>query len=327
MLYNGYPGHTNTWYRFATAVAQHVGSMEPAQFPQVYAWGPLTVHVLNPVSGLNDPDQNEVSVVLLVADGNVKYMLTGDLPTSVEPTVVARGTPVAADILKVAHHGSRYSTGQTFLAAVQPKEAVILVGADNPYGHPHPDTLARLRDAGARIWRTDKDGTIVITSDGASYRVPTGGTYIRLHFYFPLVLRSIPPTPTPKPTPTPRPTPTPTKTPTPTPQPVPSGQVRITYIFYDGAGRREPDEYVEIQNKDTQPINLYRWTLRDEANHVFTFPAFVMQPGQKCRVYTNETHPEWCGFNYGSGSAIWNNSGDCAYLRDRAGSLVDRYCY
>jgi hypothetical protein len=52
-----------------------------------------------------------------------------------------------------------------------------------------------------------------------------------------------------------------------------------------------------------------------------------MQPGQVCRVYTNEFHPEWCGFNYGRGSAIWNNSGDCAYLRDGQGNPIHEYCY
>jgi hypothetical protein len=92
-------------------------------------------------------------------------------------------------------------------------------------------------------------------------------------------------------------------------------------------GRQEPDEYVEIRNDDARAIQLSRWTLRDEANHVFTFPGFVTQPGQVCRVYTNEYHPEWCGFSYGSGSAIWNNSGNCAYLRDSTSVLIDTYCY
>jgi len=98
-------------------------------------------------------------------------------------------------------------------------------------------------------------------------------------------------------------------------------------IFYDGAGSQEPDEHVDIRNADTQPIQLNGWTLRDEANHVFAFPRFVMQPGQVCRVYTNEDHPEWYGFNYGSGLAIWDNGGDCAYLWDSAGTPIDTYCY
>jgi hypothetical protein len=92
-------------------------------------------------------------------------------------------------------------------------------------------------------------------------------------------------------------------------------------------GRQEPDEYVEIRNDDTRAIQLSGWTLRDEANHVFTFPNYLMQPGQMCRIYTNEYHAEWCGFSYGSGSAIWNNSGDCAYLRNSVGTLIDDYCY
>ena len=87
------------------------------------------------------------------------------------------------------------------------------------------------------------------------------------------------------------------------------------------------EEYVEIRNDDIKDIQLQNWTLRDESNHVFTFPPFVMQPDQVCRVYTNENHPEWCSFNYGSGSAIWNNSGDCGYLKDSSNALVDQYCY
>ena len=86
-------------------------------------------------------------------------------------------------------------------------------------------------------------------------------------------------------------------------------------------------KYVEIRNADTVAIQLANWTLSDAANHVFTFPSFQIQPNQTCRVYTNENHPEWCGFNYGSGSAIWNNTGDTATLRDGEGAVVDVYTY
>jgi hypothetical protein len=139
-------------------------------------------------------------------------------------------------------------------------------------------------------------------------------------------------TPTPKPTLTPTltPTPKPTLTPTltPTPQPHNTGNIQITSIFYDGVkGPEEPDEYVEIQNKEGFPIQLNNWTLRDVQNHVFTFPSFVIQPGQVCRIYTNEQHPEWCGFNYHNSVAIWNNGGDCGYLWDLNGTHIDDYCY
>ena len=56
-------------------------------------------------------------------------------------------------------------------------------------------------------------------------------------------------------------------------------------------------------------------------------PAHIMNPGDTCRVYTNEDHPEYCGFNYGRGSAIWTNTGDCAFLKDGLEVLKDQYCY
>jgi len=147
--------------------------------------------------------------------------------------------------------------------------------------------------------------------------------------YLPLVLRpEASPTPTATPTlpPGPVPSSTPTSTPTSTTSPG-GGEVVIDDIFYDGSGSAEPDEYVVIRNTGAQSVDLDGWTLQDAASHVFTFPAFTMAPGQVCRVYTNEDHPEWCGFSYGSGSAIWNNGSDCATLQDGVGTMVDTYCY
>jgi hypothetical protein len=104
--------------------------------------------------------------------------------------------------------------------------------------------------------------------------------------------------------------------------------VKITNIYYDGAGNNEPDEYVEIRNNGSQAVDLTGWTLRDKANHVFTFPSFNFEPGQTCRIYTDEDHPESCGFSFHfKSSAIWNNGGDCAYLRDGTGAEKDQFCY
>jgi competence protein ComEC len=191
VLYNGYPGNTATWADFATAVANEGLTLTPAQYPAVYTWGAMTVHVLNPEAGLSSPEQNNASVVLLVQHGSVDFLFTGDIDSTQETTVVARGTPVAAEILKVAHHGSAYSSSDSFLAAVDPNEAVISVGS-NPYGHPANETLSRLTAAGARIWRTDQSGTIVITSNGITYTVPLTMTEA---VYLPLVLKQIPTTP------------------------------------------------------------------------------------------------------------------------------------
>ncbi|WP_376790414.1 lamin tail domain-containing protein [Thermoflexus sp.] len=122
-----------------------------------------------------------------------------------------------------------------------------------------------------------------------------------------------------------------TAAPTPTPQAPPAvgGQVIIVTIYYDGQkGRNEPDEYAVIRNVGSAPVNLRGWRLNaGSPGQDFVFPDFVIQPGQECRVYTNEIHPEWCGFSFGSGKALWNNKGDCGYLYDADGQLVSRYCY
>lgn len=360
VYYNGYSGDTATWYTFETAVAVEGDTLTPLQFPAELNWGSTTAYILNPIPGQTNPDSNDVCVVFRLDYGNTRFLFTGDIDSNIEATIIARATPIAAQILKVSHHGSAYSTSNEFLAAAQPQDAIISVGP-NSYGHPSPDTIARLQAAGANIYRTDELGTILVYSDGVTYsvNVPLATGAPGSPIYLPFIIYQFVPTPTPTQTPTPTPTievptntpepstaiptqtttptstptstsqaaPTSTFTPTPTSGPVNSGNVDITTIFYDGTGSQEPDEYVQIVNNDTRSIQLQNWTLRDDGNHVYTFPSYVMQPGQTCRVYTNQNHPEYCGFNYGSGSAIWNNSGDCAYLRDAASNQIDQYCY
>lgn len=339
VYYNGYPGDTLTWYTLETAVANEGLSFQPVQRSQSYTWGNFDIQILNPPGGLTNPDQNDVSIVLLASDGNIDYLYTADIDSSIEADLVSLGTPIASEVLKVAHHGSSYSTSPLFVSAVMPSEAVISVGA-NSYGHPSLEVIDRLIASGARVWRTDVDGTIVIESDGIQYQV-LNVTQDSFVVFLPVIRHNEPPpTPTPSPTstqtaiPTTIITETPTATATtlpptitPTIGPVITGNVQITGIFYDGSGTTEPDEYVQIRNDDSRSIQLQSWTLRDIANHVYTFPAFVISPGQSCRIYTNQVHPEWCSFSYGSGSAIWNNTGDCAYLRNSSGSEIDSFCY
>ena len=114
----------------------------------------------------------------------------------------------------------------------------------------------------------------------------------------------------------------------PTPPP-PSGNVQIIDIYYDGAEpTHEGDECAVIQNVGDSPVDIGGWRLNaGDVGQDFYFPAFTMQPNQVCRVYTDEYHPEWCGFNFGSDSALWANAGDCGYLYNSSGVLVSRYCY
>jgi len=105
--------------------------------------------------------------------------------------------------------------------------------------------------------------------------------------------------------------------------------VQITDIFFDGLVHlSESDEYAEMTNHGSGPVNLIGWRLNaGSPGQDFNFPNFVIDPGQSCRVYTDEIHPETCGFSFASGVALWLNSGDCGYLYNQAGDLVSSYCY
>jgi len=113
-------------------------------------------------------DINNNSVVLRVEFGKVALLLTGDAQSEAEARLLSHGgADLRADILKVGHHGSAYSSTPAFLAAVQPKIAIISCGLHNVFGHPSPRTLAALHAAGATIYRTDLDGGITLDATGA----------------------------------------------------------------------------------------------------------------------------------------------------------------
>lgn len=110
---------------------------------------------------------NDTSIVAKLSSGQIDILFTGDIEAKTEQELVGRGLDLKSEILKVAHHGSKTSTIPEFIAAVSPEIAVISVGKDNPYGHPHSQTLENLR--GIKILRTDIDGDIKIKSDGEGY--------------------------------------------------------------------------------------------------------------------------------------------------------------
>ena len=115
--------------------------------------------------------------------------------------------------------------------------------------------------------------------------------------------------------------------PTHTPASVPN--IQITFILFDGAVPQvESDEFAQITNQGSLAVNLQGWRLNAGApEQDFYFPNFQLDPGLSCRIYTNEIHPEYCGFSFERGDAIWKNTGDCGYLYGRAGAQVSKYCY
>lgn len=123
-------------------------------------------------------DVNANSVVARLTFGGVSILFAGDAESPTEAWLLASGEDLRADVLKVAHHGSRYASGMRFLRAVQPRAAVISAGARNEYGHPAAMTLQRLSRVGAAVYRTDQDGDVTVETDGTSFRVRTVRTVL-----------------------------------------------------------------------------------------------------------------------------------------------------
>ena len=129
-----------------------------------FSLGSAAVQVLAPQKAYEEP--NDTSIVLKISYGEISFLFTGDAERTAEDDILDVGYDLSATVLKVGHHGSDTSTSYPFLREIMPEYAVISVGADNPYGHPTEATLSRLRDAGAAVYRTDLQGTIICTSDG-----------------------------------------------------------------------------------------------------------------------------------------------------------------
>jgi len=117
---------------------------------------------------------NNVSVVLLGQVGERRFLLMGDVEEGIDPSLLKDGLP-HVDLLKVAHHGSKTATTQAFVDATRPRVAVASAGAANPYGHPATSTLDRLAVSGARVLRTDRDGTVVVGFEAGEMTVRTEG--------------------------------------------------------------------------------------------------------------------------------------------------------
>jgi len=118
-------------------------------------------------------DVNANSVVARLDYGAVGVLFAADAEPQTEKWLLASGARLPAQILKVAHHGGRYSSTAPLLSAVAPTVAVISVGQPNEYGHPTPEAIARLQEAHAHVYRTDQDGTVTIETDGARIQVTT----------------------------------------------------------------------------------------------------------------------------------------------------------
>jgi competence protein ComEC len=165
---SGIPHTTQTYEEYLTLIDQkNIRYIVPQRGDCINLGPGVTAQVLSPPpGGIAGGDLNENSIVLKITFGDTSFLLASDAGFPAEDAMLAAGFDLKSQVLKVGHHGSKYSSGKAFLRAVDPKYSVIEVGANNPYGHPAPATVARLEEIGSKVYRTDRDGNIVMTSDG-----------------------------------------------------------------------------------------------------------------------------------------------------------------
>ena len=170
---------TSDYLNWRHAVDNEGAVVTQARAGQVIDLGDgATIEVLHPPQTLmsgTDSDLNNASIVLRVVYGDVSFLLTGDVFVEGEQEMLSQGVDVRSNVLKVPHHGSRTSSSPEFIEQVSPSVAVISVGADNRFGHPHAETLEVLEQYApeARVMTTRDHGTIRFTTDGATLSVMT----------------------------------------------------------------------------------------------------------------------------------------------------------
>ena len=146
--------------------------------------GEIYLKILNPLTNMNTKNpnnQNNDSIVARLAYGEVSFLFTADIERKRELLLIAKQKEqkslgqelLVVDVLKIPHHGSKTSSSLEFLQTVDPSTAIIQVGKDNRFNHPHQETLERIEKEEIKVFRTDFNGTIKIISDGKSYQIIT----------------------------------------------------------------------------------------------------------------------------------------------------------
>lgn len=258
---------------------------------KVTMWGPVKEYDLD--------DTNNWSAVVSITYGSTSFLLTGDAGQEAENDMINTGVVEPQTVLQVGHHGSKYSTSTEFLSAVTPTYAVISVG-ENSYGHPSEETLSRLQSYNVHVFRTDKQGTVVATSDGKTITWNVE----------PISWEdSSQASPTTSQTDS-------ASTATPNQEALP----KVVIISKD-----LKEEIVVIQNNDAVDIDMSGWSLVSvKGDQVFTFPeGFRLGKGKTVTITSGfKAYEDSPSVLKWTSSTIWNNDGDPAELLDDKGRLV-----
>lgn len=149
-------------------VANEIDYHEPRSGER-YEMGTVSIEVIHPTEVTGNLNNGSISIRLEY--GDVAFLFTGDAEISAEEEMIAGEYELDSTFLSVPHHGSNTSSSIAFLEAVSPEIAIYSAGKDNSYGHPHEEVLANLEASGAIIYGTDRDGTVLVETDGVNYEV------------------------------------------------------------------------------------------------------------------------------------------------------------
>lgn len=168
---NGEISNAEVFERALAAIEDHdIDYYEPT-IGDLFDIGPVAVKILHPDSLSGGTNDNSIAIRLQY--GDISFLFTGDGELQAERSMLSRGENVQADILHVGHHGSKTSTSEEFLTAVNPAIAIYSAGIDNKYGHPDQEVVDRINSHGALLYGTDTHGTILVETDGVTYTVQT----------------------------------------------------------------------------------------------------------------------------------------------------------
>ena len=166
---------TQTFDDLLTAIDSNGLSITVPEVGQTYTLGDASFTILAPVNDYGD-DLNNWSIGLKLTCGDSDFVFTGDAEANAEGDILATGIDLDAEVFQAGHHGSSTSNSDALLSAISPDYVVISCGEGNSYGHPNAETIDRFQNYGIQIFRTDKQGTVVASTDGSTITWSTDPT-------------------------------------------------------------------------------------------------------------------------------------------------------
>ena len=359
----GIAAASRTYDQYLDAVEEHDVPLYRTGAGDSIPMDGASVGVLAPPDGyFPGEERNENSLVLQIGFENASVLLTGDAERTGERYLrETYGGRLNASVLAAGHHGSNTSTGPGLLAASDPRAVVIQSAYDSPYDHPHDRLLARLADRGVPTYWTGVHGTVAFETDGERFVVrtqrdaPTEPLELRSAPKVPpgasdaLEPRASFPARAPGAASagaddastgdagagddsgnddaddSPEVTVT-TDGGDEVEPPTDARALEVVEVHADAAGddwENLNGEYVVLRNDGEDSLDLSGWTVADEADHAYSFPAgTTLDPGESLTLYTGEGRDGDGRYYWGSGSPVWNNGGDTVFVRTDEGELV-----